>query len=158
MSRRDDICWAAGLFEGEGCIALRKGKAGGVLILRMTDQDIVERFARIAGCGRIHGPLATAKPHHKPNYEWRCSKWEDVTRFLSEMLPLLGQRRSAKAAELFARPIGMYRRELQERCKRGHPLAGPDADVYVHVGGRVSRQCRPCNRVRNAEMRELRAA
>lgn len=41
-------------------------------------------------------------------------------------------------------------RKRQERCNRGHPLSGPDADVrVVEKGGRVIRTCRACIRWRN---------
>lgn len=45
--------------------------------------------------------------------------------------------------------LGKARRE-QTHCKRGHPLTGPDAKVYLRKGIRT---CNPCKRVLEAERR-----
>jgi hypothetical protein len=144
--------WATGLFEGEGCIHVWPKRNGGVLIVRMTDLDILQRFADIAACGIIRGPLAVAQPHHKPSYEWRVSRWPDTVRVLQAMYPLLGVRRRAKADELFAQPVGLGGRKEQTHCKRNHPLAGPGSDVHVYrrPDGKSVRICRTCNRERKA--------
>ena len=46
-------------------------------------------------------------------------------------------------------------RPRQEVCIRGHPLIGPDADVYRKVvrGKVVHMTCRQCNRERNRKRR-----
>lgn len=41
----------------------------------------------------------------------------------------------------------------KQRCKRGHPLRGPGADVALNAAGQV-RNCRRCNRERERERRE----
>src|SRR5436190_8149841 len=145
------VAWSAGLFEGEGCIHLRatsSGRLRTVLILRMADEDVVRRFAATVGSGRVRGPLAVAKPHHRPNYEWRLYRWAEVEELLRAMLPHFGERRSAKAAEALRNPVGLFERKRQTHCKRGHPLAGPEADVYERPGVQ-RRQCKVCVRLRD---------
>ena len=94
------IEWAAGLFEGEGCISLsqRKGRsrASASLILDSTDEDVVVKFGQIVGvkCSRYHSPK---KPHWKPQWRWDTGKRSEVARILSLLLPYFGNRRAYKA-------------------------------------------------------------
>lgn len=146
-----EIAWAAGLFEGEGCISLRTAGKGGTLVLRTTDPDVLDRFVRAVGdVGTVRGPLPIAKPHHKPSYEWRVSKWAHIVQILEDFRPWLGQRRLAKVDDLLAQPVGLSGRQGQTHCLRGHPLDGPDADVrdVILKDGRRQRNCRPCTRER----------
>ena len=57
--RREGVIWAAGLFEGEGCVSLRRAMKGNhieyaYLQLKMTDKAIVERFRDVFGFGCGH--------------------------------------------------------------------------------------------------------
>ena len=48
------IEWAAGLFEGEGCMTWRdKEHKRPYLKLTMTDFDVVQKFAEIVNCGSL---------------------------------------------------------------------------------------------------------
>lgn len=90
------IEWAAGLFEGEGCIAPNE------LILRMTDKDIVERFYEAVGCGYVkeYKNPDKRRPSAKTQYVWRTGKKEDKRTILSAMLPLFGNRRAHRALDV----------------------------------------------------------
>ena len=54
--RYTDIVWAAGLFEGEGCTYLFKDRRSVQLLVKMTDLDVLERLAVVAGYGKVAGP------------------------------------------------------------------------------------------------------
>lgn len=100
MSETD--AWAAGLFEGEGCIHPRKDGRNVVLSLKMTDEDVVRRFALWAGCGTqiTARPPATPKgTSRKATWRWQTGRREDVIRLLNLMMPYLGVRRSARAED-----------------------------------------------------------
>ena len=107
---RDDLAaaWAAGLFEGEGCIY----KSGGVwrLQLNMTDKDVVDRFHTFVRCGTIN-TCRMREDHHKEAWRWRCAARKDVQRVVRMLLPYLGTRRAAKAADCL--------RELAVALERG---------------------------------------
>ena len=95
-----DIAWAAGLFEGEGCIYIIKHrKKSATLRLTSTDKDVVERFAQIVGVGNVLLETASRKSHWKPLYLWNISKREEVRRILVSFMPYLGERRKEKAIE-----------------------------------------------------------
>ena len=88
--------WAAGLFEGEGCISSRNGRSY-LLCLQMTDEDVVKRFADWAGVGKFRArPVLEG---YKPVFEWRTSHRRDVQSVLNRLLPHLGARRAEKARE-----------------------------------------------------------
>lgn len=97
--------WAAGLFEGEGCITTTCEYRKGVkysypqLALRMTDQDVVMKFAEIFPVAKVYelsaeqcGPCAT-----KSQFCWQVRSKEKVRLVLSAMLPYFGNRRAYKA-------------------------------------------------------------
>lgn len=95
--------WAAGLFEGEGCIVIRTDKRDNwgrkivALQLKMTDRDVVERFGTVMGVGRVSGPHPNGRL--KPQYIWKAAARRDVQSVLNKMLPFLGERRTSKARE-----------------------------------------------------------
>lgn len=98
-----DIAWAAGLFEGEGSITCRKGSDGEiiqmVMSLTMVDEDVVERFCEVVGCGTVaqyfYGPNKD-----KIKYQWYTGKSDTVVRLFSELQPYLGKRRTNRGLEI----------------------------------------------------------
>lgn len=143
-----DIAWAAGLFEGEGCIVVYKApKLGGMLTINMTDLDVLQKFHGIVGSGTLRGPYRAQKVQHKPHYTWTVARWAHVEQIVHDFYPYLGQRRRAKADALYAQPVvRTSSRQPQVMCKRGHPLEGDGADVLVRwtPDGSRNRQCRRC--------------
>jgi hypothetical protein len=100
MSR--GIEWAAGLFEGEGCIMFTN-KNSVRLNVDMTDEDVVREFASTIGCGRVES--IGVRPGCKPAYRWRISKKSEVLTVLGWLMPFLGQRRHAKAEQAILRLV-----------------------------------------------------
>ena len=97
--RYTDIVWAAGLFEGEGCIAQHtKGSGYRKLVISMTDSDVMERFVDVVGYGNLRGPY-NYNTGYKPYWRWEIVKSKEVLRILKMFLPHLGKRRSEKAIE-----------------------------------------------------------
>lgn len=99
-TREQDIAWAAGLFEGEGCIHLNRTRTGRYiqLALATTDRDVLDRFLRVMEVGQIY----YKKPRlarHKPQWQWRCATREGVAHARSLLLPHLGSRRTEKWAD-----------------------------------------------------------
>ena len=93
----EDIAWAAGLFEGEGCIHRRRGKLN--LSVQMTDRDVVDRFARAVSVGGVAAkPQPGVRAYYKPTWRWNASG-EEAAWLLTQFMPWLGDRRRARAAE-----------------------------------------------------------
>ena len=95
------IEWAAGLFEGEGCITNMDNKRGRkVCKMQMTDLDVLQTFQEVVGMGGIVGPNKIYKEHHKPSWTWSITGKQDIIKFLSTMLPYFHNRRAYKALNI----------------------------------------------------------
>lgn len=97
------IEWAAGLFEGEGCITRHHPTRPQLkLTLKMTDEDAVREFARIVG-GPVYGPYNNGNGR-KNHWEWTVVT-KQAREVLDRLLPYLMSRRAARAEEL----MGIWR-------------------------------------------------
>jgi hypothetical protein len=97
------IEWAAGLFEGEGCITCytQANKTWAMrtdIHLKMTDEDVVQDFADTLEL-KATGPHKESRPNCKPYFRVRVGKKSEVRRILLLMLPHLGSRRACKALD-----------------------------------------------------------
>ena len=102
MSWAENVAWAAGIFEGEGTFT-RNGRTGkkwaANACVRMTDEDVVRRFAAVMGFGSVTGPLMDhGSP--KPYWSWRVGSKEHFQATVAMFWPRLGVRRRARAKEL----------------------------------------------------------
>jgi hypothetical protein len=96
-SRREEIAWAAGLFDGEGSITL-SGRCLHVR-LRNTDLELVERFHAIIGIGTVYGPYSRQPQdglRRKPVWDW-VAREEDALDALALMWSWLSARRRDQA-------------------------------------------------------------
>jgi hypothetical protein len=96
---REELSWMAGLFEGEGCFVMRREHTL-KMELAMTDRDVVERFALLAGVGNVH-LLDKRVPGNKEQWRWTVSGKKAETLAL-ELRPWLGARRGARVDEIIA--------------------------------------------------------
>lgn len=102
-----DIAWAAGLFEGEGCITVaRNGRSAQYpharVKIKMTDEDVVRRFLLVVEVGRVREEPCEIKHGYKMQWEWYVTNQEGVKDVLTLLLPYLGERRRARAVEVLA--------------------------------------------------------
>lgn len=92
-----DLSWAAGLFEGEGTFTLSRwhgNSIGPKAALVMGDEEIVNRFHRIVGLGRVCIENRKQRAsHHKVMYRWTVSERSEFLDFASLLMPYLGARR-----------------------------------------------------------------
>jgi hypothetical protein len=97
-TREEEIAWAAGLFEGEGCLTRRRG-GDPVARLVSTDEETPLRFCEILQVGRVYGPYRQDQ-RRKPFWAWIANGWDayDTVVLLG---PWLGERRRERARELF---------------------------------------------------------
>jgi hypothetical protein len=159
---REDLAWAAGLFEGEGCVHVGVRKSGTHvlrLVLSMTDRDVVERMGQIMSVGRVYEvpKHATWQGHWKTQYRWVVDRADHIQAALAMFWPWLGDRRRAKAREAlaaFRAGVGKGgRMSDRTRCPQGHPYDDTNTYTYLKRSGRQQRQCRMCSRIRAAEKR-----
>lgn len=144
--------WVAGVVEGEGCFLLAKRPSGSFQLwvkVNMTDGDIILRLAETTGVGNTRGPVDvnkynTGAARRKPMYYWTVSKKDDVMWLLQELLPWLGERRSAKARELLEyaaqRQAHGMASKYDMHCHVGHEFT--EENTYLWRGKRHCRRCR----------------
>jgi hypothetical protein len=99
LTSQIDIAWAAGLFEGEGCITKLNRGTTIQLSITSTDYDVLEKFKGIVGCGTIYLNGTPRKDTHKQAYRWALSASRDVKVILGLIRPHLCLRRAEKADE-----------------------------------------------------------
>ena len=106
-----ELAWAAGLFEGEGCISIHKTptRYGTYTYPRlrvvMTDEDSIRRFHSAVGVGRIFGPYRPpSRSTRKPIWEWIVTSFEDNQAVIAMLWFGLGARRRLRAREVLSTP------------------------------------------------------
>ena len=91
------IEWAAGLFEGEGCIYKKKDYNGAAVYIEMTDKDVLDSFAEVFPGGTWH---QRKSDKHKQRWSYQISRRNMVIHALSKMLPYFHNRRAYKALNI----------------------------------------------------------
>jgi len=149
MIRSIDLAWLAGLFEGEGYIGIKRGRL--VLVLSMTDKDVVQRAHTIAHVGVMYERKQRTKTG-KQVWMWTVTRIEHAAGLAMTLYPLLGERRRQRIKEALASwKIAPLPRRLKTECIRGHPLSGDN--LFIHEG---RRRCRICRRMRGYAYRQRR--
>jgi hypothetical protein len=93
-----DRAWCAGLFEGEGCFTT-SGPGRPRATLAMTDEDVVRKFHRLMGFGSVSSQHQLGIGT-KTVWYWRVYSLSDVALAIDTLLPMLGERRAARAQEI----------------------------------------------------------
>jgi hypothetical protein len=99
-SSAEEIAWAAGLFEGEGCITMINDRLAIALV--NTDEEVIQRFDEVMGIGMLYGPYERSESNgypRKPLFRWVASTY-DALDGLQLLSPWLSQRRLERAFEL----------------------------------------------------------
>jgi hypothetical protein len=100
MATPEDIAWAAGFFEGEGCIAIIGSQFG--ITLTNTDKWTIDRFDDLMPVGKIYGPYDNRQAdgyRRKPFWRWVAHR-EAAMDGVQLLSPWLSPRRLARAHEL----------------------------------------------------------
>lgn len=102
LRTRENLAWAAGLFEGEGSFTFaRRGKYVSIVAeLGMTDEDRVRRFHEIVGAGSVTTHSNPAKAHWKTIHVWKTGSFEGVQSVIALLWEWLGPRRRNRAKEI----------------------------------------------------------
>lgn len=96
------MAWAAGLFEGEGCIsghsAGKDGRWYPQLSMTQTDHDVLLRFQRIVG-GNVRTRKTQIPRHHKDVWVWSTGGYDRCLLIFDRFRPYLGTRRTNRFVE-----------------------------------------------------------
>lgn len=116
---RAELAWAAGLFEGEGCITHGGHNHAYLLpklVLCSADEDVVRRFYMAIGeYGRIR-IREPKEPQHKRQFEWIANGFELVQAIIALLWFGLNRRRRDRAREILG--IARRARSMPDALKR----------------------------------------
>lgn len=123
MTNEQEILWLAGLLEGEGSFRWlsktpKRKQILAQIYLKMTDEDVVRHAANIMGVS--YHPVKMTNPTWKPAFY--CQVFgQSATAIMRQILPFMGQRRSAKIEECldeYARRRTKSEAQTQKWAKR----------------------------------------
>ena len=110
--------WAAGLFEGEGTILIRKRPEDQIAVsLTSTDEDVVVEFCKVVGQGKVYGPYSYDTVR-KPFWKWNADG-EKAAFVLRSICPYLLSRRMSRATEALGRWTGRQARPYYTVSRKG---------------------------------------
>lgn len=115
MTHDEQIAWAAGVFEGEGCITHHTGRLA--VTVKNTDHWLVSRFLSAVGIGKVYGPYENrCRDAYKRKVFWVWMAFEDDAReVIGALSPWLSPRRLERARELAGFPVETITAEAGER-------------------------------------------
>jgi hypothetical protein len=67
-----------------------------------NDQDVLERFKQVIGCGAVHVRKPPASAKHRQQYEFSVTRAEQARDAFYAMYPWLGTRRRERGLEVLA--------------------------------------------------------
>jgi hypothetical protein len=110
----NELYWLAGLLEGEGCFSNRSDRYCSPLIqLVMTDRDVVVRAARAMGAHKV---IECKVPRKADKKIYRTNVYGSTAlQLMRDLLPHMGERRSAKILEILAADTDRPRSPYPER-------------------------------------------
>lgn len=105
-----ELAWAAGFFDGEGCIGYYPQNRRMMVTVVQKDRRPLERFQEALGFGKIYGPAKSKSAC----YNWSVFSRDNVDKLFKLLVPFL----SAPKQEQFHRAFikynnraGKYRKE-----------------------------------------------
>jgi hypothetical protein len=96
---REELAWAAGFYDGEGCLGIFKNKRG--LMLHMdigqVDRAVLDRFQAAVELGNVAGPYLKKNPNHAPSYSWDACGFEKCQAVVAKLWHWLSPVKRAQA-------------------------------------------------------------
>jgi len=140
-TRREELAWAAGFFDGEGYTSAKPERRDIFIGLRLGISQSEEppfslkRFREaVSGIGTIHGPYLTM---HKPRYTYSANGVEAQAVF-AMLASFLGPEKFKQGADKI-RIWSAYRQKWQKCAALGHRI-----QIGVNASGGPKRYCMDC--------------
>ncbi len=151
-SWREELAWAAGVFDGEGCFSSAREKAVARprthLAIVQTERTMLDRVKRAFGFGHVYGPYSRGLNNHKDVYQFVVRDFGQAQAALAMMWNWLGEPKRVQALAVF-QSVKAYmekRRLTQEasllRCPRGHDKANDPVVIGKSYG--KHKKCSQC--------------
>lgn len=92
---KSEIIWAAGFFDGEGCIWLKNNRRCLALNVSQSDLRPLDRFEEAVNLGEVKHPdrpyrrLLKSGKYGKPEYKWACYNLPGIMKTIRLLWPHL---------------------------------------------------------------------
>lgn len=127
-SWREQLAWAAGFYDGEGCCSFSNGKRAYRVSIVQIDPEVLLKFqAAVLGIGTLQGPYKTASMgNSRPRWQYTATG-ADAQAVIAMLWPWLGTVKREQARERLVN--GTFRvvwrgdpktTDHLRVCKRGH--------------------------------------
>lgn len=93
MRTREELAWAAGFFDGEGCTSATRHSVVLSISQLLSNVDCLIRFRDAIGFGKLHGPYYHRRTRgglHAPNMRLHITNFEQVQATMAMMWLWLG--------------------------------------------------------------------
>jgi hypothetical protein len=114
---REDLAWAAGFFDGEGCFSFTDRTGYATVAVGQVEREPLERFkAAVDGLGKIYGPYFQVYPGRmstRPWHQYRAYRREHVQAIAAMLWFKLGDSKRTQARTVLTK---------LKFCRRGHRL------------------------------------
>lgn len=99
MSTNVDYAWAAGFWDGEGCVSLTYRQFSKntpkipriVVQVAQVDRRVLDRLQNILGYGNVIGPYSPRTKNSQPYYVWRVEGVPNLSKIREKLSPYLGE-------------------------------------------------------------------
>ena len=112
---REEVAWAAGFFDGEGCFSYSEASVYVAVSIGQTEREPLDRFRAVVGVGKVNGPYDRAHPKRlskKPQYVYQAYGVEKVQAIMAMLWFWLGTTKRMQAVRVLTRALV---------CSKGHP-------------------------------------
>lgn len=123
-----DYAWAAGFWDGEGCVSLTYRTYGYssspipriVVQIAQVDRRVLDRFQRVVGYGNVLGPYTQKNKNAKPYHVWRVEGNKNLQQIFDLLSPYLSEEKTDQINRAIA-----ARQHWEETavCQEGHRLS-----------------------------------
>src|SRR5216684_1432741 len=103
-----ELAWAAGLFDGEGHVAAKRGKRKHdpqrlvyrvvILDIRQKDRRVLDRFVKAVGAGKVYGPYRKNKISDFRYFCYMLCSFYKVEKVIRLLWPWLSPIKRAQAS------------------------------------------------------------
>jgi hypothetical protein len=104
--KKTDLAWAAGFYDGEGCMSCAKCRDSHQVYIAIAQKDIrpLLKFQAIFGVGKIRPRFGNSSFKEKAWINiWRTDNFTEVKRIYNLMKPYLSQMKIDQAEDVIAR-------------------------------------------------------
>lgn len=109
MASDFELSWAGGLWDGEGSMAVYPKRNGSLVLhasMHQNHPEVLEKFCRIVGIGRVYGPYGPYPNRPRspnPGWQWSVGGTSVVPEFFEIIRPYISSVKVEQGIEAIAR-------------------------------------------------------